>query len=190
VYSTYLGGSYGDYGNGIALDSAGNAYVTGYTDSSDFPTTAGAFQTTIGGSGFYDAFVSKFSFGPGIPFSEFGGHLLIDPDTGIFYLRGGFALGPAGSISPHTQQVTFSVGSDAVTLPGGSYVAYPRSYLYQKTVNYIFLCVYIKSTSTPGSYILLANSKGATLSGITSPVAVALTIGDDFGTTQMKAKFK
>ena len=43
---------------GIAVDAAGNAYVTGYTDSTDFPTTAGAFQTTYGG-GDYDAFVTK-----------------------------------------------------------------------------------------------------------------------------------
>ena len=57
VYSTYLGGSGDDYGNGIAVDTSGNAYVTGYTVSSDFPTTAGAFQTTLDGGG--DAFVTE-----------------------------------------------------------------------------------------------------------------------------------
>jgi hypothetical protein len=46
VYSTYLGGSDGDHGNGIAVDLAGNAYVIGTTASTDFPITAGAFQTT------------------------------------------------------------------------------------------------------------------------------------------------
>ena len=58
VYSTYLGGSSSDAGYGIAVDAAGNAYVTGGTGSTDFPTTIGAFQTTKGG-GFRDAFVTK-----------------------------------------------------------------------------------------------------------------------------------
>ena len=58
VYSTYLGGSGGDYGYGIALDGAGSAYVTGRTDSADFPTTPGAFDTTFNG-GAADAFVTK-----------------------------------------------------------------------------------------------------------------------------------
>jgi Bacterial Ig-like domain (group 3)/Beta-propeller repeat len=58
VYSTYLGGSGGDSGMGIAVDSTGNAYVTGNTYSTDFPTTPGAFQTALAG-GYYDAFVTK-----------------------------------------------------------------------------------------------------------------------------------
>ena len=43
VYSTYLGGSGEEGRDGIAVDSAGNAYVTGYTDSTNFPT-ANPFQ--------------------------------------------------------------------------------------------------------------------------------------------------
>jgi hypothetical protein len=46
VYSTYLGGNGGDWGNGIAVDASGSAYVTGGTSSSNFPTTPGALQTT------------------------------------------------------------------------------------------------------------------------------------------------
>jgi hypothetical protein len=44
VYSTYLGGKSQDMGGGIAIDSSGNAYVTGQTTSTNFPTTPGAFQ--------------------------------------------------------------------------------------------------------------------------------------------------
>ena len=64
VYATYLGGRDDDHGTGIAVDSAGNAYVTGYTDSTDFPTV-NAFQGTLGGGNCgsslpcLDAFVAK-----------------------------------------------------------------------------------------------------------------------------------
>jgi hypothetical protein len=76
-----------------------------------------------------------------------------------------------------------------VTLPVGSFVKYKTGYVYQKTINHIFLFVYIKFTKAPGSYVLLANRKGSTLNTTTSPVPVTLTIGDNSGSTQMKAKF-
>lgn len=63
VYSTYLGGSGSAVINGIALDASGNAYVTGETDSTDFPTTAGVIQEKAGRrhciEGCSDAFVTK-----------------------------------------------------------------------------------------------------------------------------------
>ena len=46
TYSTFVGGGNGDVGNAITVDSSGNAYVTGFTSSSNFPITQGAFQTT------------------------------------------------------------------------------------------------------------------------------------------------
>ena len=58
VYFTYLGGTKADSGGGIAVDSAGNAYVAGTTVSTDFKTTADAFQKTYGG-GNADAFIAK-----------------------------------------------------------------------------------------------------------------------------------
>ena len=55
VYSTYLGGSFEDVALSIAVDASGNAYVTGNTQSSNFPTTPGVFQPTYGGPAFAPA---------------------------------------------------------------------------------------------------------------------------------------
>jgi hypothetical protein len=56
VYSTYLGGTLNDIGRGIAVDIYGNAYVAGYTDSTNFPT-ASAYQASKAGSS--DVFITK-----------------------------------------------------------------------------------------------------------------------------------
>jgi hypothetical protein len=58
IYSTYIGGATNDWVYGVALDSNGQAYITGYTYSSDFPTV-NPYQTFQGGS--IDAFVAKLS---------------------------------------------------------------------------------------------------------------------------------
>lgn len=64
IYSTYLGGPGLDAAQGIAVDNSGNAYVTGYTYSHDFPVTQGAFETTTPSSGNTPvAFVSKLNAG-------------------------------------------------------------------------------------------------------------------------------
>src|SRR5207249_2558033 len=55
-YSTYLGGTGLDAGEGIAVDGSGSAYITGETQSADFPTTTGALNTSLGGT--IDAFVT------------------------------------------------------------------------------------------------------------------------------------
>jgi hypothetical protein len=58
-FSTFLGGKGTDVAYSVAVDSAGDSYVTGMTSSKDFPATAGAFQTHFTGN--EDAFVAKFS---------------------------------------------------------------------------------------------------------------------------------
>ncbi len=65
IYSIYLGGSEDDRGFGIAMDAAGNAYVTGSTRSADFHVTKGAFQPKLASISFGNAFVVKFAAGCG-----------------------------------------------------------------------------------------------------------------------------
>jgi fibronectin type 3 domain-containing protein len=56
-FSTFVGGAGNDVANAIALDSSRRAYITGYTESGDFPTTAGVIDR--GHSGFRDAFITR-----------------------------------------------------------------------------------------------------------------------------------
>ena len=74
VYSSYLGGSGNEFGYGIAVDASGAAYLAGYTDSTDFPVTVGAFQPHL--NGLVDAYVSKVSTdGTKLGYSTYlGGH--------------------------------------------------------------------------------------------------------------------
>jgi hypothetical protein len=98
VYSTYLGGSGDDAGYGIAVDGAGNALVTGNTYSSNFPTTPGAFQTTLGGLD--DAFVSKLNAaGSALLYSTYLGGSGDDAGYGIAVdaAGGAYAAGVIGS---------------------------------------------------------------------------------------------
>jgi hypothetical protein len=83
VYSTYLGGGGTEQGSGIAVDSSGNAYVTGATSSSNFPVTTGAFQTSYGGGG-SDFFVTKINpDGSALVYSTYLGGDGIDSGFGI-----------------------------------------------------------------------------------------------------------
>src|SRR5207249_866877 len=95
VYSTFLGGSALDEGRGIAVDALGNAYVTGSAGSTDFPTTAGAFQVSLGGGS--DAFVTKLNpAGTALVYSTYlggsgaeEGHGIAVDANGSAYVTGG-----------------------------------------------------------------------------------------------------
>ena len=98
-YSTYLGGLGNEEGNGIAVDGQGSAYVTGFTESVGFPTTAGAYDTTHNG-GNDDAFVTKLApSGTQLAYSTFlgGGHLDFAHAIAVDALGSAYVTGQAGS---------------------------------------------------------------------------------------------
>ena len=79
-FSTFLGGSNLDSGTGIAVDSLGNCYVTGYTWSSNFPTK-NAYNSTFGGV--TDVFIAKYDSRGNLVFSTFFGGSGSDISSGI-----------------------------------------------------------------------------------------------------------
>jgi len=82
TWSTFLGGSNHDQGYGIAVDISGCAHVTGNTQSTDFPVTAGAYDTSLANNG--DLFVTKFhALGSSLMYSTFLGGGQTDQGTQI-----------------------------------------------------------------------------------------------------------
>jgi hypothetical protein len=117
VYSTYLGGSEFDGGYGIALDSSNNAYVTGQTDSTNFPT-ATATQSALGGG--YDAFVSEISStGSSLTFSTYLGGSGDEDDGGVY---GAIAVAKTGTfiyVTGNTASTNFPTQSPVQPANGG-----------------------------------------------------------------------
>ena len=127
-YSTYLGGSGSENGNAIAVDAAGNAYVTGETSSTNFPTMNPLAGTN---AGLYDAFVTKLNAtGTALVYStyfggsggDYGQGIAVDAEgnayvAGITYSTNfptmGFRFGPPGRIQLPPFQATFGGGYDA-----------------------------------------------------------------------------
>ena len=115
LYSVFLGGGNLDRSTGIAIDSSGNAYLSGYTSSTDFPVTSGAFQQTNNGN--TDAFLAKLdATGLSLSYATYLG------GTGIDYGRG-VAVDASGDafITGSTQSNDFPTMSPLqVGLDGGS----------------------------------------------------------------------
>jgi len=135
VYSTYLGGSGSDYGSGIALDVLGNTYVTGYTDSTDFPTTPGVFDNSYNGES--DAFALKlnttatgsdsmiYSTYLGGSFSDVGNEIAVDTSSNAYIT--GFTNSPNFPATTSAFDGTYN-GQDDVFVtkfnPAGTSITY------------------------------------------------------------------
>lgn len=115
VYSTYLGGRGNDYADAIAVDASGNAYVTGQTNSTDFPVTSGALQSHLRGS--VDAFVSKLNADGSAPvYSTYLGGSGWDFAAGIAVDANNNAYVTGGT---HSRDFPVTAGSFQTTNGGG-----------------------------------------------------------------------
>jgi len=169
TFATYWGGTGGDLGTGMAVDSLNNGYVTGPTYSTDFPTTTGALQTAFqGAQGTDNAFVTKFSPEGAILYSTLlgsggtGGEAIAVDSLGSAYVTGNttatsFPGAPAGGAQP-----TNGGGVDAFVAklnPGGTALTY-----------FTFLG---GAGSEGGSAIAVDSSFNAYIAGTTSSTGLA-----------------
>jgi len=132
LYATFLGGSGSDFGEGIAVDASGAAYVTGYTFSSNFPTTPSAFDPTFNGS--QDAFVAKLNVaGSALLYATFLGGSSNEKGLGITVDSSGaahvtgFTRSSDFPTTPGAYDTTFNGYDDAFVVklnPSGTALAY------------------------------------------------------------------
>ncbi|MCS7028362.1 MAG: SBBP repeat-containing protein [Bacteroidia bacterium] len=178
VYSTYIGGSNSDQGYGIAVDANGFAYVTGYTQSTNYDVTSGVFQSTNGGG--IDVFVTKFNTaGTGLVYSTYIGGSGADWGTSIAVDASGNAY-----ITGHTNSNNYDVTSGAfqTTFGGGA-----RDVFVTKLNNLGTVLIYSTyiggSDHDEGSDIVVDNGGNAHITGFTFSANYDVSTGS-FQTTK------
>ncbi len=156
IYSTYLGGTNGATGDGIALDSAGNAYVTGTTYSTNFPTV-NPLQPANGGGGNPDAFVSKFNpDGSALLYSTYLGGSGSDYATGI-------AVDSAGNayVAGYTTSSNFPTKNPLQTYIGGGSQGYDAFVAkLNPTGSALVYSTYLAGSGDDQAYGIAADSAG------------------------------
>jgi hypothetical protein len=171
VYSTYIGGSNNDVGYGIAVDGSGNAYVTGYTNSTNYDVTPGAFQTTNGGGA--DVFVTKLNAtGTALVYSTYIGGSDDDRSTAIAVDGSGnaYVTGSTGStdydVTPGAFQTTNGGGADVFVTK------------LNATGTALVYSTYIGGSSTDyGDAIAVDGSGNAYVTGLTTSTDYDVTPG-------------
>jgi hypothetical protein len=126
LYSTFIGGTEGELGAAIAVDAQGNAYITGATNSTNYPTTPGALRTSVPPAGpsnpdKANCFLTKLNpAGSAIVYSTYLGGSQLDGCTAIALDSAGAAFVTGGTTStdfPTTEgavQQTYRLGNEAV----------------------------------------------------------------------------
>jgi hypothetical protein len=188
IYSTFLGGNSVDRAFRIAVNTAGNAFVIGDTDSSNFPTL-GAAQPTKRGS--TDAFVTRLNAaGTALDYSTYLGGSGIDGGTAI-------AVDAAGSatVTGFTASPDFPLVAAAQAVYGGGYDGFVARYDAKGTA--LEYATYLGGGGTDSAFGVATDTAGSTyVMGVTNatnfPTAGALQTTNSGGTTDLfiaKIKF-
>lgn len=122
-------------------------------------------------------------------FASFTGKLEVAVAPGVFELGSSFTLG-AGStgVNPVTEAVALQIGPYSVTIPAGYFTQQEQmAYVFEGVINNVSLQLRIDPVGG-GSYTLRAEGRGATLTGISNPARVTLTIGNNTGSAQINAE--
>ncbi|MFI5252340.1 MAG: SBBP repeat-containing protein [Bacteroidota bacterium] len=180
VYSTFIGesvnfeGDRGDWGNAIAIDVSGNAYITGITTSSNYPTTSGAYQTTFLSG--MDAFVTKLnSTGSALVYSTYLGGSSSYNRWGIGHLATSIAIDAIGNayITGGTLSSNYPTTSGAYqTSGGGGFVTKLNS-----TGSALVYSTYVGGDTTVGLSIAIDTSGNAYITGLTQSLNYPTTSG-------------
>lgn len=174
VYSTLLGGSNVDQGRGIAVDGAGSAIVTGLTASTNFPTSPGAFDATLGDG--QDAFVTKLDpTGSMLVFSTYLGGVTLPGAPGT---DAGFAvaLDPAGNVfvTGTTSSADFPTLGGFDTSYNGSGDAFVTKF---SPMGALLASTYLGSNGNDQGFAIAVDTSGATVTGVTPAAGFPTTAG-------------
>jgi hypothetical protein len=173
VYSTYLGGSGNDVGTAVAVDSAGEAFVTGYTTSTNFPTQNPDQSANGGGSS--DAFVTKLNAaGSAVDYSTYLGGNGNDSGHGI-------ALDSAGDayITGYTQSTNFPTQNPEQST---NKLGYGDAFVTKlnPSGSALIYSTYLGDTSDDAGYGIAVNSNGeAYVTGYTSSTGFPTTLNSE-----------
>jgi len=183
VYSTYLGGNILDEPTALTIDSSGNAYVSGITYSTSFPTTSGVLQTVnrSAGTGGFNQFVSKLnSTGTALVYSTYlGGTGATNSPIGDLFYTNPIVVDSSGNayVAAFTSSTNFPVTSGAyqTTNKGGFSATLSK---INPTATALIYSTYLGGTADTYSQGLAIDSSGnAYLGGFTSCTDFPVTSG-------------
>jgi Beta-propeller repeat/IPT/TIG domain len=165
TFSSFFGGNANNFAKAVAVDSAGNAYVTGYTESTNFPTTAGVYGTSCATCALSnnDVFVTKISPTGVLVYSTYvggadtddKGYAIAVDSAGNAYVTGETAYSGSGPAFP-------VVGGFTITAGGGAFL-----FKLNSTGSSLLYSTHMESGSSAVGYGVAVEGSNAYVAGVT-----------------------